>query len=125
MTMGPIQRRLVRAVVHVVESPRRTLLIAGVVVAACAVLAGASLRISTDQNKLFSARAAFFKEYLRFIEKFPENEAVYVLVQTRDPLARPAMERWTGLADAITQQLSAMPQYVRSVDSRVPVEALG
>ena len=56
--------------------PLRSLIVAGVVLAGCVTLAMTRLDISSDQNKLFSTKVKFFRDYLEFDEKFPENEAV-------------------------------------------------
>ncbi len=47
----------------------------------CVVYAKSRLDISTDQNDLFSHKVGFFRNYLDFIDKFPENEAIYVIVR--------------------------------------------
>lgn len=112
-------------VLRVVAHPRLTLAIAGAMVAACALLAAARLHISTNQNKLFDPNVPFFRDYLHFIELFPENEAIYIVIEAKDPAHPPAVRRWTALADAITERLRALGPYVQSVDSKVPVEQLG
>jgi predicted RND superfamily exporter protein len=123
--MSPIHRGILIVVLHVVSHPWRTLFLAGVFLAACVLLATSRLTISTDQNKLFDPNVQFFKDYLSFVQKFPENEAIYVVIQTRDPKAVPPIPRWTGIADAIAARLEQMPQYVKAVDARVPVKQLG
>lgn len=122
--MGPIQRKLVKTVLRVVAWPKLTLLIAGVVLIGCIAGAYFRLGISTDQNKLLSSDLPFFRDYLMFIERFPENEAIYVVVEAQDAQRPPAVARWTALADRITENLRGVPQ-VRSVDARVPLDELG
>src|SRR5688572_659692 len=123
--MGRIQRRIVRGVLGVVGRPKLTLVVAGAVLLACAAWAYFRLEISTDTNKLFSERVPFFADYLAFDRKFPENEAVYVVVEATAPAHTPPTARWTAAADAIAGRLRAIPQHVRSVHARVPIEKLG
>ena len=66
-----------------------------------------------------------FRDYLDFIDKFPENEAIYVIVRPSDQKNIPPVARWTAVADAIADRLRQLPQYVQSVDSRVPLDKLG
>jgi hypothetical protein len=33
---------------------------------------------------LFNPRVPFFRDYLSFVERFPENDAIYVVIQARD-----------------------------------------
>ena len=110
---------------HVVAHPKLTLLIAGLSLTACLAVAAARLGISSDENKLFSAKVKFFHDFLDFEEKFPENEALYVVVEPKDPKHIPAVSRWTNLADQLAVKLRAMPQAVLSVDSRVPSDQMG
>jgi hopanoid biosynthesis associated RND transporter like protein HpnN len=112
-------------VLHVVSHPRRTLLIAAIILAATCGLAAWKLNISTDQNKLFDPNVRFFRDYLSFTQTFPENEALYVIVEPIDANHPPAISRWTNLADAITDRLRAMPKYVTLVDQKVPLDKLG
>lgn len=123
--MGFIQRRLRHAVLHVVAHPKITLLIAGAILAASVGLALARLRISSDENKLFSQKVKFFREFLEFDDKFPENDALYVVIEQGDPSQSIPVSRWTELADAITSRLQAMPQVVEAVDSHIPAEKMG
>jgi hopanoid biosynthesis associated RND transporter like protein HpnN len=118
-------RALLIFVLRVVARPRTTLLIGSIILVACAALAAWKLDISTDTNKLFDPHVAFFKEYLRFIALFPENEAIYVLIEARDPAHPPPTARWTSVADAIAQKLASDSEHVKSVDYRVPVDQLG
>lgn len=115
---------LVNFVRWVVRHPR-------VVMGVCLVLLGLSvwvsmarLRISSDQNELFDPEVKFFGDYLRFTKLFPEHEAVYVLVESGGG-AVPATRRWTAIADDLTAKLRTIPEYVASVDSRVPTDKLG
>lgn len=125
--MGRVQRLIVRGVLGgVVARPRLTLAIAGAAVLACAAWAYLRLDISTDTNRLFNPNVPFFADYLEFDRKFPENEAIYVVIEPRDPKgATPDPARWTGAADAIEAALAALPGHVRRVEARIPLEQLG
>src|SRR3954454_11972940 len=123
--MSPVHRGILVAVLGVVARPRLTLALCAAVLAGCALLAVSRLSISTNQNDLFDPNVRFFKDYLRFIELFPENEAVYVLIQSKDRKAEPPVRRWTAIADEVAGRLKAMPQYVKTVDAKVPVDQLG
>lgn len=124
--MGFIQRRILKSVMVVVAWPKVTLVLAGLVLGLCLLLAGTKLGISTDQNKLFSRERVFFRDYTDFIEKFPENEAVYVVVEARAGTpSPPRLERWTGIADGIAAKLRTMPKHVRLVQEKVPLDQLG
>jgi len=98
------QRRLLRLVLAVTAHPVVTLLLCAAVLAGCIFLALTRLPVSTDQNKLFSAKAQFFHDWLDFNEKFPENEALYVVVEPNDP-RHVDVGQWTGLVDRITKRL--------------------
>jgi len=93
--MPSLHRPLLVAVLNFVARPWLTLISAAIVVVACVVLAMLRLNISTDQNKLFDPDAPFFHDYLRYIEKFPENEAIYVLIEPNDAAMSPPVKRWT------------------------------
>jgi predicted RND superfamily exporter protein len=123
--MGPIQRKLVHGVMTVVAWPRTTLIVCAVLAIVSIVGAKIFLSISTDENKLFDRDVKFFKDYLEFASEFPENESILVVVRPADEAQRPATKEWIALADEITAGLRAMPQYVKAVDSHVPVEKLG
>jgi hopanoid biosynthesis associated RND transporter like protein HpnN len=125
--MGRVQRQIVRGVLAVVERPKTTLSVAVVLLVTCATWAYLRLQISTDTNKLFSPEVKFFADYLEFHNKFPENEAIYVLIQANEPAGTPlpALEQWTAAADAVVGRLRAMPEHVASVHARVPIEQLG
>src|SRR5689334_12646260 len=118
-------RALLIFVLRVVSRPRTTLLICAIVLAACATLAAMRLEISTDQNKLFDPNVRFFREYLHFTELFPENEAIYILIEAKDRQHAPPIARWTAVADAIAQKLASLSEHVSAVDYKVPVEKLG
>lgn len=122
--MGLVQRRLMMAVLTFVRYPKLTLGVAGVVLAGCIALAVMGLSISTDQNKLFSPKVRFFADYLQFVEKFPENEAIYILIEPADAGDSPPVKRWTGLADAIGAKLRTL-DVVDSVEVRVRPQDLG
>jgi predicted RND superfamily exporter protein len=124
--MGPIQRRLDRGVLAVVNHPKLSLLIAAVVVSACAMLALERLSLSSDQDQLFSSHVKFFKDWLDFQEWFPENTALYVVVEPANRAAPPPpVGRWAQIADALAERLAKLPQQVKSVDARVASEKLG
>ncbi|MBI1189676.1 MAG: MMPL family transporter [Tepidisphaera sp.] len=122
---GPVQRLMQRVVAFCVTRPRTTLALAGVLVALCALLASAKLEISTDQNKQFSEKVPFFRDYLDFIRKFPENEAIYVIVRAADEQAQPTTDQWAAIADDIASRCRGLTRFVREVDHRVPADALG
>ncbi|HEX3359249.1 MAG TPA: MMPL family transporter, partial [Tepidisphaeraceae bacterium] len=123
--MRSIHRPLLIGVLHVVQHPVRVLLVAGACVAACALLAAWKLNISSDQNKLFDPNVQFFRDFLNFSQNFPENEATYVVIQSANANHPPPTARWTAIADAITARLRSMPEFVKSVDSKVPIDQLG
>src|SRR3954464_202223 len=123
--MRLIHRPLLIFVLHVVKHPRRVLSIAIVIVALCALLAAWKLNISSDQNKLFDPNVKFFRDFLSFTQRFPENEATYIIIEPIDRTHPPPVARWTAIADAIAARLKTMPQYVKSVDAKVPTDQLG
>ncbi len=120
-----MHRRMLLFVLAVVRHPVWTLVICGVVLVASVVLAAAQLNISSDQNKLFSPKAPFFRDYLSFVEKFPENEAIYLIVEPKDRGTPTPVRAWTEVADALVDRLKRMSDVVRSVDGRVPIDKLG
>ena len=79
--MGFFQRRLRHGVLHVVARPKLTLLIAAALLAGCVGLATLRLGISSDENKLFSEKVKFFRDFLEYDRKFPENNGLYVVVE--------------------------------------------
>src|SRR5438067_2541751 len=123
--MAPFHRPLLIAVLHVVEHPRRTLLVSGIFLVLCGVLAMTRLGISSDQNKLFDPNVKFFRDFLHFNELFPENEAIYVVVEAKDATHPPPVARWTAVADAIAQRVGGLKEFIKSVDVKVPVDKLG
>jgi len=122
--MSFLQRRLLKGVLIVASHPRATL---GVVLAvlAAAIVAATRLTISSDQNKLFSAKVPFFRDYLQFVQRFPENEAVYIVIEPRDPGAPPPVQHWTAAADAVTQRLQSLTRYVKLAVCKIPLDQLG
>ncbi len=123
--MGPIHRRVLKHTLQLTRYPRFVLGIALLLAGISVFLACTRLRISTDQNKLFSAHVPFFHQYLQFVKDFPENEAAYVVIQARDPAHPPAATQWIKAANAVTESLQQLPKYVKSVDSHVPLKMLG
>jgi uncharacterized protein len=120
-----LQRRLLKSVLAVVRYPRLTLAGCGLVLAITVGVALTHLAINTDQDRLFSPQVGFFKDYLEFEQKFPENEALYVLIEPADKTKPPALSRWTELADRITDQLRGLKGVVESAQCRVPLDELG
>lgn len=128
--MGPVQRRLVKGVLCVVAWPKVTLALAALLLAVSVGAAMLWLDVSTDQNKLFSPNVPFFRDYLRFSEEFPENEATYVVVRQKEADHKsdappPPTRQWIEAADSIASRLSRMPRYVSRVDTHVPLDAPG
>lgn len=121
---GWVSNALQQLALHCVAWPRLTLVLAGVLVAICAGMAATRLEISTDQNKQFSSKVPFFHDYLDFIAKFPENEAIYVIVQAKQD-ASPSVAQWGEVADAIAAGCRGLTKYVKSVDHRVMADELG
>jgi predicted RND superfamily exporter protein len=119
-----LQRRILKAVLSVTAHPRVTLFIVAATLFASIMLAATRLTLSSDQNKLFSSTVPFFRNYLEFTQKFPENEAVYIVVENKDG-TKPAVKDWTAVADAITNRLRNLPDAVVAVDSHIPIEQLG
>jgi hypothetical protein len=63
---------------------------------------------------------------LTFEEKFPENEALYVLIEPKDPANAPALSRWRAVADAVAAKLRALDStIVTRVEDRVGMKELG
>jgi predicted RND superfamily exporter protein len=120
-----IHRALLRGVIVGVAFPKLTLSLAGVVVLAASLLAGAKLRVSSDSNELFSHKVEFFRNWIEFDKDFPENQASYVVIGPRDPNQPPPTARWTALADRVAAKLRTMPDAVQSVDERIPLDQLG
>jgi predicted RND superfamily exporter protein len=123
--MRRAHRPLLKFVLGVVAHPVRTLVIAGLVLAASVAVAVWKLEISADQNRLFNPNVPFFRDYLSFIQNFPDNEAIYLVIESKDSTKIPPLHRWTELADGLAARLRAMPDYVASVDHRVSAADLG
>src|SRR5689334_12333578 len=111
-----------RFVVLIVSRPRATLVVTLLLAALSIVLAVKRLTVSTDQNKLFSADVPFFRDFLEFDRKFPENEAIYVVVQAKGDERGIALTRWTAAADAIAERVGRLTDDVKAVHAKVPVE---
>ena len=61
LTMGFVQRRLVKLVMRVVSFPKLTLAICGVLLVAAVGLAWFGLSLSTDQDELLTPKLKFFR----------------------------------------------------------------
>ncbi len=122
--MGFVHRRILTGVLAVVTHPWITLGTVFITVAACVGATVAWLTISTDQNKLFSPKPWFFHDYLQFIQRFPENEALYVVIEPKNPADHPPVLRWTAAADQITRRLRGIKQVVDAY-CRIPLDELG
>jgi predicted RND superfamily exporter protein len=121
-----LHRSLLKAVLAVVLHPRLTLLISGIIVFGCVGLALAYLKIDTDQDKLFSPHVGFFKDYLEYINRFQENEALYVLIEPADPKNPPPVARWAQAADRTAARLRDLDKsIVASVEDRILPSQLG
>jgi predicted RND superfamily exporter protein len=122
--MGFVQRRILTGVLAVVSHPWITLGIVFITVAVCIGATLAWLTISTDQNKLFSSKPWFFHDYLEFIHRFPENEAVYIVIEPKNPVDQPSVLQWAAAADQITNRLRSLPEVVDAY-CRIPLDELG
>src|SRR4051812_25187018 len=118
-SMGFVQRRIVKSVLWVVTYPKLTLAASGVLLLAAVTLAWFGLKVSTDQNDLFSPNVKFFADYLRFDHLFPENQATYVIVEPVDWAKAPPVGRWVDVADRIAGRLRAIPEYVKKVEEKI------
>ncbi len=123
--MHLIQRKMLAFVLLVVRHPRWVLSLGLAMTVVGALLAVFFLPISTDQNKLFSARVPFFHRYLQYIHDFPENEAAYVVITARHGHSPPPARQWIAAANAVADALRHLKTYVRAVDSHIPVKRLG
>lgn len=123
--MRRAHRPLLKFVLGVVAHPVRTLALAGTILVGCIGLAAWKLEVSADQNRLFNPQVPFFRDYLSFIQKFPENEAIYVVIEPADSNTTQPARRWTQLADTIAARLADMSDVVASVDHRVSADELG
>ncbi|HWE03684.1 MAG TPA: MMPL family transporter [Tepidisphaeraceae bacterium] len=122
-----IQRKILSAVLAVVSRPRTVLIAAALVLAVSAFSASRWLNVSSDENDLFSHNVQFFRNFLEFDREFPENDAIYVVIEAADPNRPiPPVLRWTAAADAVERNILATArQYCESVDAHVPREKLG
>ena len=63
-----------------------------------------------------------------FVQKFPENELLYVIVEAKADAggrgAPPTLGQWTSVADDISARLRRLPKYVADVQGRVPPATL-
>jgi len=117
-------KHLVRLALGVARRPVLTLVISALVLTVCVYLAVTRLEQTADQNELFNPKSPFFRDYLDYVQKFPENEAVFVVIRPRAATGIPGA-RWMELSERITQKLTDLKQHVVSVQNRVPVEQLG
>ena len=120
-----LHRWLIEFVFGVVRSPKRTLGLCLLGVAAAAALAWYRLDISTDQDQLFSSNVPFFRDYLSFTANFPENQAGYVVIQAKDADHPPPAARWAAVADAVAERLAADKENVRLVEGHTDVSQIG
>ena len=89
---------------------------------ACVIGAERCLTVSSDQNKLFSPKVKFFADWLEFDRKFPENQAIYVVIEPANPTAKLPVSDWTTLADHIYGRLRQMiPAQVASVIEKTEI----
>jgi len=109
----------------VVAHPKVTLGIAAAVLLVSVVAAKLKLTVSSDQNKLFSPKVKFFADWLDFDRKFPENQAIYVVIEPKDWAAHPPVGDWVKVADRITARLRGMSGEVESVVEKTPLTAPG
>jgi uncharacterized protein len=123
--MSFVHRRILNTVLAVVRHPWLTLAVVAVTLSAGVLLAVTRLTISTDENKLFSDKPWFFHDYLEFIKRFPENEAIYIVVEPRDPAFKPTLTEWAAVADHVTDAVAALKDQVRSAYCRIPLDQLG
>lgn len=118
-------RKLLKHSLRLIRYPRTILIIGILLAGASALLAARYLRVSTDENKLFSPKVPFFHQYLSFIHEFPENEAAFIVVQAKNSAHPPTTAEWIAAANAITRRLRTLHNSVASVDDRVPLDQLG
>ena len=103
--MGFFHRRLPCGRLGVVAHPQ-VVLVAGIVWQR----AGSSCRrlhdLHATRTSSFPTSVPFFRDWLEFDDKFPENDALYVVDRAdQDPTPPAAGRRWTAAADAITARL--------------------
>ncbi|HYE20660.1 MAG TPA: MMPL family transporter [Tepidisphaeraceae bacterium] len=118
-------RPLVRLALLVATWPRITLAVCLTITAVSAIESFRRLGLSADQNKLYSPTVPFFRDFLEYVRKFPENEALYVLIEARPDAPPPTLDRWTAAADAIAARLRQLDTRLRSVEHRVSLDQLG
>ncbi len=127
--MGFIQLWLVKGVLWVVRHPWVTVGVCALMLVGAVVYAWMGLSLSTDENALLTPDLPFFKDYLRFDAKFPENEAFVAVAWPKDYAHPPLAKRWIGLADEIQAKLTDPKDPVHlgvgRVDTHAPVEGLG
>ncbi len=123
--MGFLQRRILIAVLAIVSHPWITLAIVALSVAACTGAALNWLTISSSQNELFSTKPWFFHDYLEYINRFKENEALYIVIEPTDPHGQPPVSQWTAVADAVTNRLRSLTDHVLDAYCKIPLEQLG
>ena len=104
------------------RSPKLTLGLAALVLAVCVAYAARRLTVSSDQNKLFSPKVKFFHDWLEFDRKFPENQAIYVVIEPVDWKSKPSLEQWIQINERITGRLERMPEQVSSVIPSIPMD---
>jgi hypothetical protein len=123
--MGPIQRRLVKGVLWVVAYPKVTLGLAAILLVVCVLSAHHWLKVSSDQNELFSPKVKFFADWLDFDRKFPENQAIYVVIEPVTPEIHPPAREWVKIADQISDRMRNMPKHVQQVVEKTPLDVSG
>jgi len=123
--MGFLQRRILIAVLAIVSHPWITLGVVALTVAACTGAALNWLTISSSQNELFSDKPWFFHDYLEYINRFKENEALYIVIDAKDPNDKPAVADWTAVANAVTDRLRSLTDHVLDAYCRIPLPQLG
>ena len=125
MTMSFFQRWIIRRVLGVVGHPRIVLSLVAITLVICTSLAMFRLSISTQQDELFSSKPVFFHDYLEFVKRFPENDAVYVVLEPKDAAATPPADQWAKAADSITAKIKALTDVVQDAYCKVPLQQLG
>src|SRR5688500_10653867 len=118
-------RPLVRLALLVATWPQITLAVCLTVTAVGAIESFRRLGLSADQNKLYSPTVPFFRDFLEYVRKFPEHEALYVLFEARRGVPPPPIERWAAAADAVEARVRRLGGRARAVERRVPLERLG
>ena len=121
--MGLVQRRLLKNVLWVVAHPKLTLGLSALLLIVCVVYANRRLTVSSDQNKLFSPRVKFFHDWLEFDRKFPENQAVYVVIEPVNWSAKPPLQQWIDINHRISNRLGRMTDQVSSVVGSIPMNS--